>query len=306
MKIADPVKGILLAFVSVIAVSNVYIFSKAALTEVSLPKFGVYWFGFGLLWILIYGCSQKTYRSLKGFAPKNYGILLVLGLVEIIGSYFFFKAIYTIANPTIVSFIGNISPVFIITLSFLLLKERFNTLELFGMVLAVFGAFIISYRGNAALQDMFIDGAQYVLYSSAMSAISELIIKKNITKIHPIILTTSRSTFLFLFSVFALTYTQEAFAITFKPLLNIFIGSLLGPFLTVIAGYLALQYIPLSRRAIISSTRGLFVLLGSYLYFGQFPQTIALIGGFVTIVGLLFIAFVKIKLYKKGAKPKEL
>ena len=47
MKISDSVKGLLLAFVSVIAVSNVYIFSKVALNEVSLPQFGVYWFDFG-------------------------------------------------------------------------------------------------------------------------------------------------------------------------------------------------------------------------------------------------------------------
>ncbi len=79
---------------------------------------------------------------------------------------------------------------------------------------------------------------------------------------------------------------------------NIFIGSLLGPFLTVISGYLALQYIPLSRKAIVASTKGLFVLLGSYLYFGEFPKTIALTGGFITIIGVLFIAFAKMKMHK--------
>jgi drug/metabolite transporter (DMT)-like permease len=55
--------------------------------------------------------------------------------------------------------------------------------------------------------------------------------------------------------------------------------------------YLVLQYIPLSRKAIIASTRGLFALAGSYLYFGEFPKTVALIGGLITIAGVLFIAF---------------
>jgi uncharacterized membrane protein len=163
------------------------------------------------------------------------------------------------------------------------------------MVLAIFGAFIISYKGDANLQGMFIDGAQYVLYSSIFAAISAVIIKKNIDKINPIILTTNRSLFLLLFSIAALVFTNDSMNISFKPLLNIFIGSLLGPFLTVIAGYLALQYIPLSRRAVINSTRGLFVLLGAYLYFGQFPSTVAIIGGLLTIFGLLLIAFGKIR-----------
>jgi hypothetical protein len=49
MKISNITKGNLLALVSVIAVSNVYIFSKVDLNEVSLPQFGVYWFDFGLI-----------------------------------------------------------------------------------------------------------------------------------------------------------------------------------------------------------------------------------------------------------------
>ena len=69
--------------------------------------------------------------------------------------------------------------------------------------------------------------------------------------------------------------------------------------MTIIAGYLALQYIPLSRKAIVASTKGLFVLLGSYLYFGEFPKTIALLGGFVTIIGVLLIAFGKMRLQKE-------
>lgn len=304
MKVSGKLKGVLLAFVSVIAVSNVYIFSKAALMEVSLPQFGVYWFAFGLSWIFLYGCTQKTYRSITQFARRNLGILVLLGIIEVIGTYFFFKAIHTISNPAITSFIGNVSPVFIIILGFFFLKERFNFREITGMTLAVIGAFVISYKGNSAISDMFIDGTQYVLYSSAFMGVSAVIIKKNIQNINPIILTTNRSLFLLIFSIMALVYSDEPLIIGSKPLLNIFIGASLGPFLTVIAGYLALQYIPLSQKAIINSTKGLFVLFGAYLYFGQFPETIAIIGGLITILGLLLIAFGKSKLSKVKKFPE--
>ncbi len=302
MKISDELKGVLLAFVSVIAVSNVYIFSKAALMEVSMPQFGVYWFSIGLTWIFLYGCTQRTYRSIKEFARRNFGILTVLGVIEVAGTYFFFKAIHTISNPAVTSFIGNVSPVFVITLSFFLLRERFNRQELVGMLFAIAGAFIISYKGETALKDMFIDGTQYVLYYAAFAAISAVIIKKNIRNINPIILTTNRSFFLLVFSIMALVSSEESLTIPFKPLLNIFIGASLGPFLTVIAGYLALQYIPLSQKAIISSTKGLFVLFGAYLYFGRFPDMITIIGGLITILGLLLIAFGK----RKIPKPEEI
>ena len=298
MKISNSTKGFLLALVSVIAVSNVYIFSKVALREVSLPQFGVYWFGFGLIWILLFAWYRKSFGFFKTLTVRCYFLMLFLGILEVVGTYFFFKAIYTIPNPAIVSFIGNISPSFIIILSFLVLKERFNKLEFWGILLALSGAFIISYKGSTNLNEVFIDGAQYVFYSSVLGAVNAVIIKKKIKKIHPIILTINRSLFLLVFSIIALRFIHESLSIPLSALKNIFIGSVLGPFLTVIAGYLALQYIPLSRKAIVSSTKGIFVLAGSYLYFGEFPKTIALIGGMITIIGVLLITFGKIKLQK--------
>jgi len=298
MKISNTLKGFLLALVSVIAVSNVYLFSKVALTEVSLPQFGVFWFAFGLLWILLYAWYQKSFSLFKNLSQRCYWVLLFLGLIEVVSAYFFFKAIATIANPTIVSFIGNIAPAFIITLSFFILKERFNSLEFWGILLALSGAFIISYKGNSGAGNVFIEGAQYVLYSSILNAVNAVIIKKKIKKIHPTVLTINRSFFLLIFSILALIILQETLVISYNALKHIFIGSLLGPFLTVIAGYLSLQYIPLSRKAIIASTKGLFVLVGSYLYFGVFPDTIAFIGGMVTIFGVLLIGFGKMKIQK--------
>jgi drug/metabolite transporter (DMT)-like permease len=47
------------------------------------------------------------------------------------------------------------------------------------------------------------------------------------------------------------------------------------------------------------STKGLFVLFGSYLYFGNFPKTIAIIGGLITIIGVLLITYGKIKKKQK-------
>lgn len=300
MKISNTLKGYILATVAVIAVSNVYIFSKAALSEVSLPQFGTYWFAFGLLWVLLYTWYKKSFGVFKELSPRSYFILLFLGIFDVLSTYFFFKAIYTISNPSIVSFIGNIAPAFVITLSVFLLHERFNKLEVLGVLLALAGAFIISYKGNSDLSNMFIDGAQYVLYGSIIGSINAVVVKKNIKSIPPIVLTLSRTCFLLFFSIIALLLTQEAFAIPNTALKNIVIGSILGPFLTVIAGYLSLQYIPLSRKAIIGSTKGLFVLLGSYMYFGNFPKTIAIVGGLVTIVGVLLIAFGKMKLQKKS------
>ena len=46
----NTVKGYLFVVVSVLAMANVYIFSKASLNLVNLSQFGVYWFGFAIIY----------------------------------------------------------------------------------------------------------------------------------------------------------------------------------------------------------------------------------------------------------------
>jgi drug/metabolite transporter (DMT)-like permease len=167
-----------------------------------------------------------------------------------------------------------------------------------GVILALLGAFIISYKGNLDFSNLFIEGSKYVVFGAIISSVNAVVIKKNIKRIPPVVLTVNRTFFLLIFSILTALYLQKGFNIPTTALKNIFIGSILGPFLTVIAGYLALQYIPLSRKAIFGSTKGLFVLVGSYIYFGNFPSRIALLGGLVSILGVLLIAIGKIRLKK--------
>lgn len=295
---SDQYKGYLLAFVSVIAVSNVYIFSKAALNEVSLAQFGVFWFGFGLIWISIFAIKNKSFAILKSFGRKTYGLFIILGLIELVATTFFFKSISTIPNPAITSFLGNISPVFVLTLSFIFLKERLNALEIFGVILALAGAFIIGYKGGSNLKTMFIDGTQYIVYSTFLFATVSVISKKYITTLSPILITLNRALFLFIFSLIFMFYQDLSFNIPISAIKNIFIGSILGPFLTAVTGLLALQYIDLSKKAMISSTKSFFILFGAYLFFGQFPKPYEIFGGILSIFGVVLIIFGKMKFRK--------
>lgn len=299
MKINSAGKGFLLALVSLFAISNVYIFSKAALQDVSVFKMGFWWFSFALIWILIYIIKEKTYLHIPSIPKKIYLIFLFLGILEIIDTYFFFKAINSISNPSVVAFIGNIAPAFAILATIIVFKERFNIWESIGIILAVIGAFVISYKGNNSLDTMFVYGTQYILYSAIATTIILLIIKKNIQKVSPILLVLNRTIFLFLFFLMAVLLYEDGFYISQNATKNIVIGSLLGPFLAAITTFKALQYIPMSQKAIFDSARGLVIMIGAYLYFGKFPEKIALIGGLISIVGVLFIAYGKLKLSKK-------
>lgn len=299
MKLNEQFKGYFFALLAVFAMANVYIFSKAALQELTMKQFGVYWFSFAFIWIVLFAFYKKSFQQVRSLTSKNYKILFYLGISEIVGTYFFFKAIQSVGNPSIVAFIGNISPAFVIILSIFIFKERFNYLETLGILLALTGAFVISYQGNTALKDMFIYGSQFVVISSLISAVNNIVIKHNIAKINPIILTINRVSFLLLFYLLIFDWKTESLHISNTALINVMIGSFVGPFLAGVAGYMSYQYIQVSRKAIIDSMRGLMVLLGAYLYFGKFPENIAIIGGLISIVGVLFIAIGKLKLREK-------
>lgn len=302
LNIPERVKGYLFAFIAVIAVSNVYIFSKAALNEASLAQFGTYWFAFGFLWNLLFALQRKKLPTLLTFGKKQFLLLFVLGILEIGGTSFFFLAIHTIPNPTIVSFIGNVNPVFVTILGFIFLRERFNIPELIGMALALLGAFIISYQRSAVLQNIFIDGTEYMILSGFIYSFSTIIAKKNVQTLGPSIMALSRTFHLFLFSIAALLYLGQSIQISSKAFWNIFIGSGLGPFLTALAGYQALKYIEASRASILGSSKGLFVLIGAFFYFGTLPQMHQIWGGLISISGVLLISMGKLKLSKKDKR----
>jgi drug/metabolite transporter (DMT)-like permease len=299
MIIQDRTKGYLFAFTSVIATSNVFIFSKAAMKDTSLEVFGFYWFLLGLLWNIIFNVKTGNIRQIPILTKRQWGILSILGLLEVVGTTFFFLAIFTVPNPAIVSFLGNINPLIVTLLGFLILKERYNRPEIFGIFLVIVGAFVISYKGGDQIQNMFISGAEYVLLSGLFFGASAIVTKMNVKKMQPSILALSRTTFLLVFSFIMLLVNSKGFVLSQTAFINIFIGSILGPFLTVVAGYQAYKYLEVSRVSILGSTKGIFVLIGAYIYLDKFPEFYQIIGGMISIVGVVLISLGKLWMKKR-------
>ena len=290
VSIPDKTKGYLLTFIGILAMSNVFIFSKAALQEVKLPQFEFYWFLMGFLLNLILAINLKSFKILKNFTKRDYLLLLAFGSLEVISTTVFFMAIRTMPNPGVVAFMSNLGPVFVLILGFLILKERFNWVELVGIFITLTAAFLLSYNPKwIHLNEMFVKGSGLVLIFTALFAIMSILMKINVVHFSPVILALNRTFFLFLFALVFMVYKGISFKIPFSAAKNIMLGSFLGPFLTALVGLYALKYIEVSRKSILSSTKGLFVLLGSYLYFGKFPTELQILGGILSIIGVILI-----------------
>jgi drug/metabolite transporter (DMT)-like permease len=99
----------------------------------------------------------------------------------------------------------------------------------------------------------------------------------------------NRAIFLLFSSFVFLKITGMSLMIPTSALINIAIGSFMGPFITSYSQYSALKYIEASRASFIQSTTALFVLLGAYLFFGKLPAGYQIVGGTFTIIGVLLL-----------------
>ncbi|MCD6367303.1 MAG: EamA family transporter, partial [Bacteroidales bacterium] len=293
MKISDKTKGYIFVFISVIAISNVYIFSKAALNQVNFPQFGVCWFFFAMVWnFLLFGFSIKL-RNEVSINKNNLRYLPILGILELLSTGLFFYAIKLTENPAIVSFVGNIGPIYVIILGYIFLKERFNKWEITGMFLTIAGAIILNYKRDFTWHQFFFEGTGIIFLSSFISAIGTVLAKSKIKEIHPWLLTINRILFIFTGFLTLFLIKGESLHIPLPAFYNILFGSLLGPFLAALAGYYAFRYLKVSKISVIGTFKSFLILAASYFFFGVVPLFYQVAGGILMIVGVIIITMSK-------------
>ena len=295
MKISDKAKGYIFVFISVVALSNVYIFSKAALNQVNFPQFGTYWFFFAMVWnFLLFGFSKKL-RNEVSINKKNLRYLPILGILELLSTGLFFYAIKLTENPAIVSFVGNIGPIYVIILGYIFLKERFNKWEITGMLLTIAGAIILNYKKDFTWHQFFYKDSGIIYLMALISAISAIFTKSKIKEIHPWLLSINRILFIFAGFLTLFLIKGENLYISLPAFYNILFGSLLGPFLAVLAGYYAFRYLKVSKISVIGTSKSFLILVASYFFFGVMPLLYQIAGGVLMIVGVVIITLSKAK-----------
>lgn len=288
---SNTFKGYFSALIATLAFSNVYIFSKAALNEVHLTQFGVYWFAIGTIAALAFAARNKKLHQLKKLTSKQIRIFLILGVLEILTTTSFFLSINIIPDPSVTSFLGNLFPVMVTLGGVFILKERFGWVEALGVVLALSGAFLISYTGGSTLKTLFISGTGIVFINAILATSATLVVKVHVKSLSPELLVLNRTVWLLIYSLIMFFIFGQSFSIPVSALRNIAIGALLGPFLAIVAVYYSYTYIEASRSAIVQSLKGIFVLAGAYLFFHTFPVKHQLIGGFLTVFGVMIMTF---------------
>lgn len=282
--------GYLFAFGASLALAASFVFSKSALNQLSMLHFGLLWFSLGVLWNAIWFLARRDYRNVKGNSWKKTGVAVLIAILEGAATGLFYMAIKAMDNPAVVSFIGNIGPVFVTLMGILLLKERFRTIQLAGIVITILGVFVINFRegGFAGFAD---PGSVYVISAAFLFSLATIFGRSMNRFLVPAYMSLIRS-FLLAFAMAILFFRSGQLT----PLdLNIWkdlaLGSFLETLIVIVFAYQALKLIEATKTSLIISSKGVWTLVLAWIFLGVFPTTVQLVGGLLTLVGVWLITW---------------
>lgn len=271
-----------------IALAASFVFSKSVLNYLTMVQFGVLWFSLGVVWNGTWFMARKEYRSLSGSTIKKVGVATTVAVLEGLATGLFYLAIQAMENPAVVSFIGNVGPVFVTIMGVVLLGERFRKTQLAGILITIAGLFVINYRegGFAGFLD---PGSKYIIGASFLFAIATITGRRYHTHLLPGFMSLIRSVLLAI-AMAVLFFNADGLPdLPFHIWRDLSIGSLLETLIVIVLAYQALKLIEATKTSLIISTKGVWALLLAWIFLGIFPTGVQLVGGLLTLVGVWLI-----------------
>lgn len=282
--------GILFAFGASLALAASFVFSKSVLNHLSMVQFGLIWFAFGVLWNGTWFGIRREFRNLKEYPGKKTAVALVIALLEGGATGLFYLSIKAMENPAVVSFIGNIGPVFVALMGIVLLKEQFRKSQLAGILITITGLFVINYRqgGFAGFLD---PGAMYVIMASFLFALATIVGRKFHRYLVPGYMSLLRSLLLAVAMAILFVSLGDMPEMTTSLWRDLAIGSFLETLLVIVFAYQALKLIEATRTSLIISTKGVWTLILATVFLGVFPSALEVVGGIFTLLGVWLITW---------------
>ncbi len=268
--------------------------------DVDLASFGILWFGLALIYNLLYNRFFTQRKELKSLTKKSKRILFFIGLSEFISITAFFLSIKLTNNPAIVSFLANTSPIFVILIGFLCYQIRYGFISILGVIITLSGVFLMNITNSEfEWQTLLTPASISALVFALFYGISLVLARSEIKNIPTTMITVCRNLFLFVGFAIYLIVNWELPTYSIQSVFYITAGSLLGPFLGILLTFASLKYVDASITTLIGTSRSIFIVTGAFLLMGILPNVNQLLGGCLTILGILTITMADIISKKK-------
>jgi drug/metabolite transporter (DMT)-like permease len=194
------------------------------------------------------------------------------------------------SGPTTATFVIQYATVFTVILGVVLLKERFTKTESSGIILAIIGLLMISYKSV----DIQLFSLAVLLFGALSFALSNIISKVYVENIDPVTLAGGRSLFIFLFFlVYSLLTNKASVDVPIITLGYLFLAAITGVFLNFILFFKSLELIEVSRSTAITSIGPLFTAVYSFIFLSLIPAPNELLGGILIVIGIITLSLTR-------------
>jgi drug/metabolite transporter (DMT)-like permease len=253
-------------------------------------QFGAVWFTLGVVWNSIWYFGGKYHKNIKTKTRKRLSVAFLIAIIEAVATGLFYMAIRAMENPAVVSFIGNIGPVFVTIMGIALLREKFKGMQIAGILITIAGIMVINFK-DGAFTGFSDPGAVYVLIAAFLFSLATIAGRFYKDNLDPELMSLIRVSILAVVFVFLILRSGES--INFKGFIwrDLAIGSLLETLLTIVFAYHALKRIEATSTSLIISSKGVWTLFLAWIFLSVFPSSLQLVGGVLTMIGIFFITW---------------
>lgn len=284
--LSGHVRGYLLAAAATATLSVTFVASKAALRVLNPETFAPLWFATASLYAWLYSLARREWPGIA-FRREPWA-LLAIGATNALSSLLFIHEI-RLTDPSLVSFFGRLTTVFTVLLGVIVLGERLRRREWLGAGITLLGAGLITYGSGPVVFLVFL----LAVADNLAYAVSQIIARRVVGGVSPAALTTWRATLTCLLTLAYVLLTDRWQAIPPGILPIIIAGAFVGPFLSFVLWYEALARLEVSRAAVVGAGQPFVVTLYALILLGTLPQPRQLVGGLVTVAGVVLLLTVK-------------
>ena len=265
-----------------------YIFGKKVSEELYPETVAFYWFFgaflFALVKRLLFGLFGTKFRVSISDLWKYKELMIMSSIVTVFGVAFWVIALRS-AGPPVTSFLMKFQVVFSVMLGAIFLKERLKKLEIFGILLTIFGGLVITYDTSF----FELRGAFYAVMAAFCYSCLFIIVKKKGSNLNMMMVATLRSLGVSIIGILYLMLSGRFQLPNNVDLVYMIIGGTCGAYIGKALQFQAIKLVDVSRTTAVTPLEAGFVVLLTFLFFDTVPSSLKLIGGFLIIIGVIFL-----------------
>jgi drug/metabolite transporter (DMT)-like permease len=284
-------KNLMLLVFITLAACFTPIFGKITVNEISPLSLG--FLRFGVAAVLFYFTLKVRRDNLK-FEKKDYPKLFLLALLCIPLNQFFFLQGIKLSYASHSGIIYSLNPVFAYVIAVLRKTEKFYYVKLIAILLTVVGIFFVFYEGltQTTVEDNVLGGDILLVFavltfSTYLTLGKEIIDKYGALKVQTYVFLLGSILYvpLFIYDLPNLTFAD----VTLLGLIGYFYLTIIVAFFAYFVWYYALKSIALSKLTTLSNISPILTVIFSVIFLSEKISTYFIIGGLITIIGVLIM-----------------